>query len=188
MRKSLSGILMIACLVSACGIGGRSKTGAETRPASSPAGGSSSVTASLPSYTAVRPNTPRIAPTGTPAHTLVPGIDSPVVVQGISLQISQAEKDSDYLSEPADSGRLYLYVYIAILDGKISMLDFSRWSMSLTDEKGEEYRQKGAFIHPGETPDSTCCAEWIYDIGEKDASFIFHFPEGPGIPLNSLLT
>jgi hypothetical protein len=187
MRRGFFGILVFAFLASACGTGGRAEPRTGTPPTASPMAGTLSASLPIPTSMVTPTKTARVVLTDTSARTPVPGIDTPVVVRGISLQITRAEKAAEYLSEPAESGRQYLFVYIDIVAGSISMLDFSRWPMSLTNEAGEEYRQKGAFIHPGETPDSTCSGEWIYDIGEKDAAFIFHFPEGPGIPLDSLL-
>jgi hypothetical protein len=189
MRRGFFGILVFAFLASACGIGGRLEPAAartETPPAASLARGTLPARSPTSSFTNTK--TVGVVRTDTPSRTPEPGIDTPVVVRGISLKISRVEKAGEYLSEAAEPGRKFLFIYIDIVAGKISMLDFSRWQMSLTGEKGAEYRQKGAFIHPGETPDSSCCAEWIYDVGEKDAVFIFHFPEGPGIPLDSLLT
>ncbi|MBN1439649.1 MAG: hypothetical protein JW929_09590 [Anaerolineales bacterium] len=127
------------------------------------------------------------SPTATPSREPVPGIDSPVVVQEISLKVYKAEVvDSWEGYSPKDGGH-FLVVYVKVVSGVISMSDLIDWKMALTDTKGTVYRRAGAMVHTDDSPDEASWGEWVFDIPGLGPSFLFHFPEGPAVPLDSLI-
>jgi hypothetical protein len=188
--KGLSVILIFTCLSMACSLG--AGPGSENGPSESPSAAfpteeERSVGSPSPSDTAISKKPSQAATTDTPARTPVPGIDVPIVVRGISVRIEKAEFVTSWEGHSPDPGMSFLVAYVRIVSGAVSMSDFARWKMYLSDPDGTIYPQTGALVHTDDSPSQASNGEWVFSVKDGGSRFVLHFPEEATVPLDPLL-
>ena len=120
----------------------------------------------------------------------VPGIDSPLTVGDVELQITSATKQESYSVsfdqklEPGEKGDLILAVEAAVISGHADMDVVRGWGVSVEDEDGREDT-------PGMTQTGTMNGEekivWVFAVLADSQSHTINLPEGKKVPLDSLL-
>lgn len=134
------------------------------------------------------PTGPPPAAASSPSPVGQPGIDEPVIVEGLELQIASADLADSYTSEfsqevfrptsPQDT----LLVVAGTVDGTVE--DVHDWKVRVTEDQGER-------IKPGltstTTEGSSAEVEWVFVVSKSAGSFVLNLPGGVTVDLTSVV-
>jgi hypothetical protein len=134
------------------------------------------------------PTATRVTPTATP--TPIRGIDIPLSVQGIELQISSVTQQDTYQTsagqtfEPVAANDVFLIVESAVLSGDVEgILD---WCVSITDDKGRE-TTPGLSTTTRSDSGRGNSVTWLFVVTRASRLFTLHLPDEQTISLDPLL-
>ncbi len=154
-------------------------------PAASPSDTPQAVPSATPS--AIQPPA-SITPIPTNTPYSIPGIDSPITVQGVTFQIVSAALQGSYdvygqTHEPTDPNDSLLVVMADLLEGE--QQGIFDWTVSCRDEQG---RQDVASITTiGTTDSGQPQITWVFAVSKTSRSLVLELPESVTIDLAPLL-
>jgi hypothetical protein len=125
-------------------------------------------------------------PTMTPTPTGVPGITVPVTVKGVQLKVTRAFTANKYSFggndyTPKSTGDHFLVVSVDILTSGTAHSDVSGWKMMINNQ------YEWAFMKSTGDINSITAADWVFVLPISVSKFTLNFPDGTGIPLDTLL-
>ena len=140
-------------------------------------------------YTATTTYTPTAKHTVTPTLTatpkLIPGIDQPITVSGVKVQVTGARFQEEYVfanktwkaSEPGE--------ILMVVEGFVLTTDMDKtksWSVKTSDENDT---LKNCSITITHTKDDRLEKEWLCAVDKTSTKFILIFPDNQKIDLSS---
>lgn len=140
-------------------------------------------------YTPTAKHTMTPKPTKTPTLTatpkLIPGIDQPITVSGVKVQVTGARFQEEYVianktwkaSEPGE--------ILLVVEGFILTTDMDKtntWSVKTSDENDNLKKCSITITH---TKDDRLEKEWLCAVDKTSTKFIIIFPDNQKIDLSS---
>ncbi len=127
--------------------------------------------------------TPTLTPTFTPTPTPIPGIETPVTIEGIDVTFVRAEKRDwfrtflDETVRPSSSLDTFLIVDAEVPPSQYNWDKISDWSITLNDNK------EPTIIQGSDSGALT----WVFVVRKAETVFILNLPNGEKVDLQPIL-
>ncbi len=142
-----------------------------------------------PTYTPTATYTLTPTPTRTPTLTatpkLIPGIDLPIAVSGVEVQVTGARLQESYMIADKTWKATKPGEILIVVEGYVQTTNMDKtksWSVEITDENDN---LKSCAITITHTKDDHLEKEWICAVDKTSKNFIIIFPGGQKIDLSS---
>jgi hypothetical protein len=124
-----------------------------------------------------------------PFRVSTPGIDTPITVEGVQLQLTSAKQQSNYQSatrryKPTKATDIFLVIEGEVDSGNLQSI--SKWGAYVTDE---DDRQSKPSITTFSAPkdDKPGRVVWVIVVSRSSQSFTLHLPDEQEIDLGPIL-